>query len=130
MIASVKPPNRIFAAVARTRATRSGIPIQRKQLGIRLYFWDLCLTHCYHVQEGARLPYDVIGLVARHLADMLHAEILLGRPRSTLAILNRTSKAVHEVTLPFLYERTEYGSAMDFATSVTRKLSDGWKHTR
>jgi hypothetical protein len=58
------------------------------------------------------LPYDVIEVVARCLAEeALEADngyLDDATPRTALARLNRASKAVHEVTLAVLYETTDY----------------------
>jgi hypothetical protein len=62
--------------------------------------------------QHSKLPYDVIEIVARCLAEETlvadNAYLNDETPRTTLAHLNRVSKAVHEVTLAVLYETTDY----------------------
>jgi hypothetical protein len=53
-----------------------------------------------------------------------------GQARSTLARLNRVSKAVHEVTLAALYETTEYFDELAFSRSVKLEDPKGWKFTK
>lgn len=80
-----------------------------------------------------QLPYDVIGVIARCLAE----ESLIKEfryddetPRTTLVRLNRVSKAVHEVTLPVLYETTDYFYNWQFTKSVRTENPKGWAWTK
>jgi hypothetical protein len=77
------------------------------------------------------LPYDVIEVIARCLAEESLIVPNDGSPRTTLARLNRVSKAVHEVTLPVLYETTDYFYKEDFTESIV-KLGNpkGWAWTK
>ncbi|KAJ9091983.1 hypothetical protein QFC20_007494 [Naganishia adeliensis] len=79
-----------------------------------------------------RLPYDVIALVAELLAsetddgfDSRAIDALVA-----LNCLNRTSRTVHEVTLPFLYEKVLYDSPRSMAASLWQGLPKGFKHTK
>jgi hypothetical protein len=68
------------------------------------------------------------------LAQCLAEESLVGDnyrlPRTTLARLNRVSKAVHEVTLPILYETTDYFDEENFDDSVRVENHEGWAWTK
>jgi hypothetical protein len=76
------------------------------------------------------LPYDVIEVIARILAEESLVDGNNGMPRTTLARLNRVSKAVHEVTLPALYETTDYFDEWDFDDSVWVENPQGWASTK
>jgi hypothetical protein len=85
------------------------------------------------VQNGPRLPYELIANIAEHLQDDIAKEGLgySKRTARTLAALNRVSRAVHEVTLPHLYRRVLYTSFTSFAKSVLSKpIPKGWKHVK
>ncbi|KAJ9094742.1 hypothetical protein QFC21_005900 [Naganishia friedmannii] len=74
-------------------------------------------------QDGIRLPYDVISLVADVLAE---EDGLL----ETLAALNVTSRAVHLATLPILYRRLEIREDDNFRYVVGFELPKGWAYTK
>jgi hypothetical protein len=76
-----------------------------------------------------QLPFDVIEVIAQFLADEARVE---GAAHSgtALARLNRVSKAFHQVTLPALYETTDYYDEEDFSRSVKLEDPKGWKSTR
>jgi hypothetical protein len=48
----------------------------------------------------------------------------------TLGSLNRVSRAVHEVTLPMLYERTRIEYVETFLRAVGSGNSKGWAYTK
>jgi hypothetical protein len=74
--------------------------------------------------DGLRLPYDIIGLIAELLASESDdgfdnkANVAL----DALNCLNRTSKTVHEVTMPFLYEKLLYEYSREMAASIWKGL--------
>jgi hypothetical protein len=77
-----------------------------------------------------QLPYDVIHIIAQCLAEESLLDGNDGTPRTTLARLNRVSKAVHEATLPVLYETTDYFGKWDFTDSVGLENPKGWAWTK
>lgn len=81
-------------------------------------------------QYGSRLPYELIGLIAQYLQDQIVVEGFRSLLH-TLANLNRVSRAVHEVTLPYLYHRTAYIRNRPFMASVhAYTIPRGWKYTK
>jgi hypothetical protein len=92
---------------------------------------ELELSLISALQGGSPLPYDVFEVIAEHLVKVqgnFGWSFYFGR--STLARLNRISKALHEVTLPLLYAKTEYKTEAAFVKSVSRGTPKGWIHTR
>jgi hypothetical protein len=84
----------------------------------------------FFTQEGPRLPYELLGLIAQHLQNEIEVEGFRNLLH-TLANLNRVSRAVHEVTLPYLYHRTAYIHNRSFTCSVlTQSVPKGWKYTK
>jgi hypothetical protein len=81
------------------------------------------------IQNGPRLPYEVIALIAQQLRDQIEVGgFSFALP--SLAALNRVSKAVHAITLSDLYHRVVYDSS-SFAESVHPKsIPRGWKHVK
>jgi hypothetical protein len=81
-------------------------------------------------QDGPRLPHELIAHIAQLLKDDIDISgfsYVLG----TLARLNRVSKAVHAITLPYLYHRTVYSSRSSFLRSGRPKsIPGGWKYTK
>jgi hypothetical protein len=122
------------------RAPQSGWerPVSKKYR--LLFFGPLCSSTAVALssieltivsqQDGSRLPYELIGLIAQYLQD----EIVLEGFHSllhTLANLNRVSRAVHEVTLPYLYHRTAYIRNRPFMASVhAHTIPRGWKYVK
>jgi hypothetical protein len=76
-----------------------------------------------------QLPYDVIEVIARCLSKEALVPEYRGA-RAALARLNSVSKAVHEITLPALYETTEYFTEADFNQTVKLENPKGWKYTK
>ncbi|KAJ9091984.1 hypothetical protein QFC20_007495 [Naganishia adeliensis] len=80
------------------------------------------------IDNGIRLPYDILEVVSRILADDVDYD--WHSPLQALARLNRTSRAVHEVTLPILYRRTYLDTEEAFKGMVGRENPQGFKHTK
>lgn len=78
----------------------------------------------------SQLPFDVVEVIARILAEDALANDADGLLRATLARLNRVSKAVHEVTTAILYETTDYFNKEDFIKSVAFENPKGWEWTK
>jgi hypothetical protein len=81
--------------------------------------------------RGSSLPYELIALIARHLADEGGTDSNFDDFQlKTLGRLSRVSRAVHEVTLPMLYERTKIRDAHTFLRAVGGGNPKGWKWTK
>jgi hypothetical protein len=78
----------------------------------------------------SQLPFDVVEVVARILAENALEDDPGGLLRATLARLNRVSKAVHEVTTAILYETTDYFNKEEFIKSVALQNPKGWEWTK
>lgn len=49
---------------------------------------------------------------------------------SSLAALNRTSRDIHDSTLPMLYETVRLNTEEDFVRSVGFGIPSGWRYAR
>lgn len=82
-------------------------------------------------QGKPRLSSEIFEMIGQVLANAGCVEGLRNSDAmKALASLNRTCRAIHQITLPILYEKTVYLSEETFGRSLTSKLPDGWVHTQ
>jgi hypothetical protein len=74
------------------------------------------------LQRRQLLPLDVIWEVAMHLQSSLRIR--------DLANLNQTCHAIHQVTLPVLYERLFVDDMKSDPWKKDGRRSKGWKYTK
>ncbi|KAJ9093159.1 hypothetical protein QFC21_006475 [Naganishia friedmannii] len=82
--------------------------------------------------SGPSLNPDIVSVIANILAserDNNGARLSVVALRA-LASLNRVSRALHEVTLPYLYQTTEYTGISDVVRSLETGPPRGWLHIR
>lgn len=95
-------------------------PGYARQVCILDLFFDLSETQLiYPLQDGIRLPFDIISVIARILEN--------GKAAKTLAELNRTCRIVHQDTLPILYECLTLETEKHFSKIVGFSNPKGWK---
>jgi hypothetical protein len=84
------------------------------------------------VQPRPSLPLDVISLIAEFLThERVNGGARLDEDSlRALARMNRVSKVVHEITLPYLYKTTDYTETSEVLRSLTLGDPRGWSYTR
>jgi hypothetical protein len=79
------------------------------------------------LQNSPALPYDVFTIIADFLVGEPPLELY---QLDTLANLNRVSKAIHELTLPYLYERVDYTDDLHIIAATWNGNPKGWAYVR